>query len=179
MHEVARAADPSARVVYVDTDPVAVAHSELILAGDDRTAIVRADLREPAGLLAAARATGLLDTARPVAVLVLGVVHFLPDVDQAGTVLAALREAVPAGSYLALSHVTTDDQPPEVVRAFELSRFTAEPITPRTWSEIAAFFGDFALVEPGLVDVARWRPESGEVDGPDRTNAFAGVARKG
>lgn len=180
VHEVAREASPDSRVVYVDVDPVAVAHSRAILNGDDRTTVLCVDGRKPDQVLAETRATGLIDLTQPVAVLLLGVVHFLPDADDPAEVLATLRDAVPAGSYLALTHVTTDDQPPEVVAAFELSKHTAEPIIPRSRAEVAAFFGDFTLVEPGLVRIPLWRPDdTADIEDPERINAYAGVGFKG
>jgi len=180
VHEVAQAAAPESAVVYVDVDPVAVAHSRAILEGNDRTAVLCADLRAPEEILAAARETGLIDFAEPLAVLLAGVVHFIPDSDDPGDILATLRTVVAPGSYLLVSHVTHEDQPPEVLQAFELSKRTPEPIMLRSRAEIKTYFGEFTLVEPGLVHIPLWRPDSPEDVGehPERINAFAGVGRK-
>src|SRR5690242_6751281 len=120
VHQVARDATPDARVVYVDVDPVAVTHSRAILGDDPQTAVLAADLRDPERILDGARVTGLFDFDKPIAVLVLGVLHFIPDTDDPAGITARLRDVVSAGSYLAISHVTHEDQPPEVLRAFEM-----------------------------------------------------------
>jgi hypothetical protein len=180
VHQVARAATPDARVLYVDVDPVAVTHSRAILREDAQTDVLAADLREPERILAGARASGLFDFDRPVAVLVLGVLHFIPDGDDPAGIMARLRDAVAPGSFLAISHVTHEGQPPEVLKAFEMSKRTAEEIVPRTHAEIAGYFGDLTFVEPGLVHIPLWRPEDPADLGehPERINAYAGVARK-
>jgi S-adenosyl methyltransferase len=180
VHQIARDATPDARVVYVDVDPVAVTHSRAILRDDPQTAVLAADLRDPERILDGARATDLFDFDKPIAVLALGVLHFIPDSDDPAGIMARLRDVVSAGSYLAISHVTHEGQPPEVLRAFEMSKRTAEEILPRTRAEIAGYFGDLTLVEPGLVHIPLWRPEDpADVGGhPERTNAYAGVARK-
>jgi hypothetical protein len=179
VHQVARNAAPDVRVVYVDVDPVAVTHSRAILGDDPQTGVLAADLRDPERILAEA-GTGLLDFTRPVAVLVLGVLHFIPDDDDPAGVMATLRDAVAAGSFVAISHVTHEGQPPEVLWAFEMSKRTAEEIRPRSHAEIAGYFGDLTLDEPGLVHIPLWRPEDPADVGehPERANAYAGVARK-
>jgi SAM-dependent methyltransferase len=180
VHEVAQAANPRSRVVYVDIDPVAVMHSRSILEGDQQTAVLEGDLRDPDRIVAEARKLGLLDFDRPIAVLLAGVVHFLPDADRPGEVIRTLREAVGPGSYLVISHSTYEDQPQEMLDAQKLSARTATEITLRSHAEIASYFGDFTLVEPGLVHLPLWRPESpGEVDDhPERFGAFGGVGRR-
>jgi len=180
VHQVARDATPDARVVYVDVDPVAVTHSRAILRDDPQTAVLAADLRDPDRILDGVRATDLFDFDKPIAVLALGVLHFIPDSADPAGIMARLRDVVSAGSYLAISHVTHEGQPPEVLRAFEMSKRTAEEIVPRTLAEIAGYFGDLTLVEPGLVHIPLWRPEDPADVGeyPERTNAYAGVARK-
>lgn len=180
VHQVARAVDPGARVVYVDIDPVAVAHSRSILAGDDLAVVIHADLREPERILAESRRLGLIDLSRPVGILLAGVVHFVPNADDPGGHLATLRAAMAPGSYLVLSHATFEDQPQEVLDAQRLSARTSTEITLRSRAEIAAFFGDLTIVEPGLVHLPLWRPDSpADADGdPTRYGAFAGVARR-
>ncbi|MFY1690785.1 SAM-dependent methyltransferase [Plantactinospora sp. WMMB782] len=179
VHEVAQAVNPQARIVYVDIDPVAVAHSRSILAGNGYTGVVHADLREPERILAEVGKLNLLDLDRPVAVLLAGVVHFVPDSDDPYSILATLRAATVPGSYLLLSHSTHEDQPPEMLDAQRLSARTATEITLRSRVEIAAFFGDFTLVEPGLVAMPLWRPDDPADPGehPERLGAFGGVGR--
>ncbi|MFC0508558.1 SAM-dependent methyltransferase [Micromonospora costi] len=177
VHEVAQAADPRARVVYVDIDPVAVAHSRELLAGNDLTAVVHADLREPQRILAEAR--GLLDLDRPVGILLAGVVHFVPDADKPAEILATLRAAAAPGSHLVISHSTFEDQPQEMLDAQRLSARTATEITLRSRAEITDFFGDWTILDPGVVHMPLWRPDSAsDVDEhPERFGAFGGVAR--
>jgi hypothetical protein len=181
VHEVAQAANPAARVVYVDIDPVAVAYSVSILDGNERAAVIQADLREPERILAEARKLDLIDLDRPVAVLLAGVVHFLPDGDRPDEIVATLRDATTAGSYLVISHSTHEDQPPEMLAAQKLSARTATEITLRSRAQITGYFGDFTLVEPGLVHLPLWRPESpADVDDdPARFGAFGGVGCNG
>jgi SAM-dependent methyltransferase len=180
VHEVAQEANPDARVVYVDVDPVAVAQSRAILEGDKRTGILQADVREPDRILAGAVDLGLVDLSRPLAVLLAGVLHFIPDEDDPQGISDRLRAATVPGSFLLVSHATQDGQPPEVLEAQRLSARTATEITLRTHAQIRGYFGDFALVEPGLVFLTRWRPEpGGEVDEhPEQVGAFGGVARR-
>lgn len=179
VHEVAQAANPAARIVYVDIDPVAVAHSRELLAGNDRATAIRADLREPKLILDQARASGLIDFDRPLGILLAGVVHFIPDVDRPADILATLRAAAAPGSYLVISHSTYEDQPQEMLDAQQLSARTATEITLRSRAEITSYFGDWTILEPGVVHMPLWRPESpSDVDEhPERFGAFGGVAR--
>jgi SAM-dependent methyltransferase len=180
VHEVAQGINPQARIVYVDVDPVAVAHSRSILDGNEGTAVVQADLRDPAYVLSEARAAGLLDFSRPIAVLLAGVVHFVPDDDRPDEILKTLRDAVAPGSYLVISHSTYEDQPREMLEAQKLSAKTATEITLRSRAQIADYFGDWELLEPGIVHMPLWRPESpDDVDAhPERFGAYGAVGRK-
>ncbi|MER5265660.1 SAM-dependent methyltransferase [Actinosynnema sp. NPDC002837] len=179
VHEVARKVAPESRVVYVDFEDVAVAHSRMILAGDDRSAILHQDLTEPDAVLADVRDTGLIDFAEPVGVLAVGMFHFVaPERDPAG-VVAAYRDAVPPGSHLALSQFTYDLQPEAMARVVAVMRDSPDPMFPRTHAEITALFDGFELVEPGVVPLPRWRPEEGAVEeDAERAGIFAGVGRK-
>ncbi|WP_189332569.1 SAM-dependent methyltransferase [Actinoplanes ianthinogenes] len=180
VHEIALAAAPDARVVYVDIDPVAVEHSRAILAGIEGTGVILADVREVDRVLAEAEKAGL-DFTQPVAVLLAGVLHFVPDGDDPGALVAALGAAVVPGSYLLISHATADGQPPEVIEAQRLSGRTGTEIVLRPASVLKAYFKGFDLVEPGLVFIPQWRPDpSDPVDEhPERVGAYAGVGRKG
>jgi SAM-dependent methyltransferase len=180
VHEVSQEINSNTKVVYVDIDPVAVAHSRSILDGNPNTAVIQADLRDPQHILDEARKTGLIDFSRPVGVLLAGVVHFVPDADRPDAILKVLRDAVAAGSYLVISHSTFEDQPAEMLEAQKLSARTATEITLRSRAQIADYLGDFELLEPGIVHMPLWRPESpADVDDhPERFGAFGAVARK-
>jgi SAM-dependent methyltransferase len=180
VHEIAQATAPDCTVVYVDVDPVAVAHSEAILAGNDRAGVIRADLREPDRILAESRQLGLIDYGRPVGVLLAGVVHFIPDSDDPAGLVAKLADATVPGSFLLVSHTTHDGQPPEVLAAQGLAARTATEMYPRPRAEILRYFAGTTLEEPGLVFIPQWRPDPGEeVEHPERISAYAGVGRKG
>ncbi len=179
VHEVAQAVNPNARIVYVDIDPVAVAHSRELLLGNDRTGVIHADLRGPEQILAQARELKLLDFDRPMGILLAGVVHFIGDDDRPGDLLATLRAAAAPGSCLVLSHSTFEDQPQEMLDAQRLSARTDTEITLRSRAEITGFFGDWTLLEPGVVHMPLWRPDSASDvdDNPAQFGAFGGVAR--
>jgi hypothetical protein len=179
VHEIAQKITPEAQVVYVDVDPVAVAHSEAILTGNDRAGVVCADLREPDRIATEAAKLGLIDFSQPVALLLAGVVHFLSDSDDPARIVARLRNHLTSGSYLLVSHITFDRQPPEVVEAQKLAARTSTPLYARTHAEIAEYFTDLPLVDPGLVFIPLWRPDPGDsVEQPERTGAYAGVGRR-
>ncbi|MEU7145800.1 SAM-dependent methyltransferase [Nocardia sp. NPDC046473] len=180
VHEVAQAVNPAARVVYVDIDPVAVAHSQAILDGNPAAVVVQADIGQPDTILADPQVAQLLDFDQPVAVLLLGVLHFVADdADPAGCV-ARLRDAIAPGSYLAITHATADGQPAEVLEAQKLSGRTSTEIVLRAKPEIAEFFAGWTLLDPGLVHLPLWRPDnpSDVGDNPERSGAYGGVARK-
>ncbi len=180
VHEVAQRADPAARVVYVDVDPVAVSHSRMILDGDPRTAVVQADAREVESVLAAPETRRLLDLEQPVGVLILGLLHFIPDADDPAGIVKRLREAVCSGSFVALANVTHEDQPPEVIEGQKLSNQIDTPICLRSRSELLEQFDGLSLVEPGLVHIPLWRPDSPLYvdERPERFGVLGGVGRK-
>ncbi|WP_053720040.1 SAM-dependent methyltransferase [Saccharothrix sp. NRRL B-16348] len=179
VHEIARKAAPESRVVYVDFEDVAVAHSRMILADDDQSDVLQEDLTEPDAVLAGVRDTGLIDFAEPVGVLAVGVFHFVPPERDPAGVVAAYRDAVPAGSHLALSQFTSDLQPEEMAGVVAVMRQSPDPMFPRGHAEITALFDGFELVEPGVVPLPDWRPEEGSVEeDADRAGIFAGVGRK-
>jgi SAM-dependent methyltransferase len=179
VHEVAQRAASDARVVYVDIDPVAVAHSRAILAKDPQTTVVQADLREPEGIVDDPATRDLLDLDQPVAVLLVAVLHFIPDEGDPAAVVARLYDAVAPGSFLVISHASYEGQPDQASTHQQLYRRTATPMTMRSRSEIARLFDRFRLMEPGLVYLPLWRPDPGDdVDRPERTTGFAGVGRK-
>lgn len=181
VHEVVQELDPACRVLYVDIDPVAVAHSRAILAGNERASAISADLRKPSELLAAVRDTGLIDFDAPVGVLLIAVLHLLTDEERPADKVAELRDAMPAGSYVAISHLTSALRPDDAAQlglsAAERSRVG---IHFRTREMIGAMFDGWDLVAPGLVELPMWRPESerDRYGAPGRSLGLAGVAHK-
>lgn len=176
VHEIA----DRSRVVYVDVDPVAVAHGMQILADQPRGAMIEHDLREPEAILADPALTGVLDLAQPVGVLANAVLHAIPDADDPAGLIARYRAVLAPGSFLVIAHGTTDGNPELAARLTELSRQTSTPVTFRTAAQIAALFDGFDLVEPGLVWAPLWRPDPGDdlPDHPERSGNCVGVARK-
>jgi O-methyltransferase involved in polyketide biosynthesis len=178
-HEVAQAIAPESRVVYVDNDPIVLAHARALLSSTSQgaTAYLDADLREPDLILELAART--LDFSRPVALMLLMIVHFIPDGEYPGKIVERLLSALPAGSYLVLAHPASDVQP--AVTA-EMTRRLAERmrdsvVTLRSRDEVASFFGGLDLIEPGLVQPQQWRPDP-TADMPAEVAAWCGVARK-
>ncbi|MEV7169429.1 SAM-dependent methyltransferase [Streptomyces sp. NPDC093224] len=171
VHEIAQAASPEARVVYVDHDPVAVAHSEAVLAGDDRTGVVAADLRKPQEILTAPAVGRILDLDRPVALMLVAVLHFLEDSDAPYEAVAELREALAPGSMLILTHASYEGIPlTEEVASGTVGvyRDIRNPLVMRTGEQIRNFFEGFEMVEPGLVSMPDWRPDrSSGADGSE------------
>ena len=182
VHEIAQQRDPDARVVYADVDPVAVAHSRAILAGNPGTAIIHADLCEPKRILADEAVERLLDFSQPVAVLVVSVLHFIADDREPYAAVRTLTAATPPGSYLALSHASpprADNEAAEEL-AHLYQRRTTTPGVLRSPAEILAFFDGYGLVDPGLVDLPQWRPDGPDNDGESYELAvvYAGLGRK-
>ncbi|NUR28542.1 MAG: SAM-dependent methyltransferase [Catenulispora sp.] len=164
--EVARAIHPEVRVAYVDYDPIVAVHSRALLAGDEsRTTVVLADVREPKGILDHPKIRNLLDFDRPVAVLMVALLHFVGHDEDVPGIVAAFRDALVPGSALVVSH-GTDGGHPEVSAAARKGWDKAtSQIVVRDRAEITALFGDFDLVEPGVVQLPLWRP-----DGPVRAD---------
>ena len=180
VHEVAQRAAADSRVVYVDTEPVAVAHSRAILAGNDRVAVLQADVGDPERILGDPGLRELLDLDRPAAVLMVAVLPFLSDAVDPWRIVARFRDAVSSGSYLVLSHGTADARPDELAKLTEHYRSTSTPLTMRPRHQVERFFTGFELVDPGLVFVQQWRPDwLGEAEGhPEWSSVYGGVGRK-
>ncbi|WP_327351740.1 SAM-dependent methyltransferase [Streptomyces sp. NBC_01304] len=181
VHEVAQAAHPGARVVYVDHDPVAVAHSEAVLAGQSDAAVVAGDLRKPHEILAAPQVGELLDLDRPVALLLVAVLHFLTDADDPYRAVGELRDALAPGSLLICTHASFDgiplptEQAQGTVGVYEDIR---NPLVMRSRDEVARFFEGYEMVEPGLVPPPNWRPETPtDQEDPFAFAGYAGVGR--
>ena len=180
VHEVARHANPESRVVYVDRDPVAVAHSRAILADDTHTTVIHADLRQPERIVGDADVQGAIDFSKPVAMLMVAVLHFVPDEDDPAGAIRRLCDPLPSGSYLVISHASPDNQPDRAATHQQLYERTPTPMTMRTDAQLASFFAGFDLVPPGLVSMPLWRPNPAErVDASAGQMAgLAGVGRK-
>jgi hypothetical protein len=180
VHEVAQGVEAECRVVYVDIEPVAVAQSQAILEGNDRVAVLRADIADPDRILDDPRLHRLLDLRRPVAVLMVGVLPFVSDAKDPYRIVARFKDAVSSGSYLVISHGTPDARPKEVARLTERYRGTGTPLTMRTRQQVQRFFGGLELMEPGLVFVQQWRPDpSAEVEKrPGWSSVYGGIGRK-
>ena len=175
-HEVAQRAAPDSRVVYVDNDPIVLAHARALLTSDPDgvTDYVDADLRNTGAILTQAART--LDFGRPVAVMLVGILQCIPDEDDPRGIVAALMDGVPPGSYLAISHPAADVHAEARAGAAVLSEGLASPVTFRSRAAIARFFGGLELVEPGLVSTSQWR--SGASTDTRPLANWAGVARK-
>ncbi|MEZ0067198.1 hypothetical protein ABIA32_003211 [Streptacidiphilus sp. MAP12-20] len=179
VHEVSRELQPEARVVYVDRDPVAVAHSAAMLTEDPLSLVVQADLTEPDDLLARPDVAALLDGGAPVALLLVAVLHFVPDEAEPHRLVAHLRDALPPGSALVLCHACREGRPDQVGPHQNIYLRTRTPLTMRGREEITAFFDGFDVVDPGIVYLTQWRPDSPDAVGPapERMAGLVGVGR--
>jgi len=160
-HEVAQAITPQSRVVYVDNDPIVVSHARALLRSSPqgRTEYVEADLRAPQDILQSPQLRATLDMGRPVGLLLLAVLHFVPDHDDPYGLVAQLAAAMPPGSYLVMSHGTYDPLPAEAISRLEqVNAVTAVRWRARSRDEFARFFVGLELVSPGIVSIGNWRP---------------------
>jgi SAM-dependent methyltransferase len=178
VHQIAQRVNPRAHVVYVDKDPVVLAHGRALLASDEKTTVIQADLRDPRSILDHPDVRAYIDFGRPVALLLVAILHFVADADDPYSIVAELRRALPSGSYLAISHGSADLRPDVVHRVEEIYSRTASPAVARSHEQVSRFFGDFEMVEPGLVWVPWWRPESAPAPDSDLVWFLGGVARK-
>ncbi|OEV03937.1 SAM-dependent methyltransferase [Streptomyces oceani] len=181
VHEVALAADPDSRVLYVDHDPVAVAHSRAVLQDTDQAEIVSADFRSPQDVLLSAEAERVLDLDRPVALMFVALLHFIEDKDDPWKAVAEFRDALAPGSLLIVTHAGEGEvrKPARGDDAVALYRRIGSPIQLRTRAQVLDFFEGFELLDPGLVAMPRWHPDSApEHEDPVTFAGFAGVGRK-
>ena len=177
-HEVAQRAAPECRVVYVDNDPVVLSHAKALLASgpEGATAYVDADLRDPETILAAA--AEVLDFSRPVAVMLVAILQHIGDHDDRYGIVARLVAEIPPGSYVALSHPARDIQATAMAEiADRMNELVAEKVTFRTRAEVLRFLDGLELIEPGVVPVPQWRPES-DLEAASPTVMWGGVGRK-
>jgi S-adenosyl methyltransferase len=185
VHEIAQAIAPDARVVYVDHDAMVVTHSRALLAGDNTVAI-QADLREPDVILGHPEVRELIDFDQPIALLLVAILHFIPDDEDPFGIVARFRDALPAGSYLVISHGTRDvpvrpDMSAEAMaemgaRVEQLYQQTTAFIVTRPHAQVERFFDGFDLVDPGLVEIQRWRPDEANSTLPG--GLYGGVGRR-
>jgi hypothetical protein len=178
-HQVAQEIAPESRVVYVDYDPVVLAHARALLVSHDAgaTEYVDADLRDTGTILG--QAGRLLDFTRPVAVSLIAILHAIPDADDPYAIVARLMNAVPPGSYLVLSHMGADLLAPETNEGLQdiTGRMSQQQYSYRTRGQVARFFDGTDLVAPGLVRVEEWRPEPGAGEAA-RSSLWCGAGRK-
>jgi O-methyltransferase involved in polyketide biosynthesis len=178
-HEVAQAAAPDARIVYVDNDPLVLAHARALLTSspEGATDYIAADVREPQAILDAAAAT--LDFDRPTAIVLSGIINFVIDDAEAHAVVDRFVAAVPSGSYLLISHPTTEVNGPAVEESMrQWNESGAAPIRARTVEEIASFFTGLELLPPGVVTCTAWRPDPDRSGITDVVSEFVAVGRK-
>jgi len=178
VHEVAQRLAPESRVIYIDIDPVAVAHSEAILADNPGTRVVWGDLRRPAQILYHPDVLGFLDFSQPVAVLLNAVLHFISDDDDPAGILAQVRDVLVAGSHLTITHGTPLPQrASEQERIRRLYQSTPTSVHLRTRERLSHMLSDWELVEPGVVPVTEWHPDSEEDGDPPQAGILAAIAR--
>jgi SAM-dependent methyltransferase len=180
VHEVAGRLAPDARVVYVDMDPIAVAHSLAILESNPNATAIHEDLRRPDEILSHPDLRAMLDLREPVAVLLVAVLHAIGEDDQPAKILARMRDAIAPGSYLVMAHGTDEGDPERAHRLLAMSARTNTPLCLRGREGVQALFEGFELVEPGVVWVAQWRPDpNAPVDPqPELSNNYGAVGRK-
>ena len=178
-HEVAQAAAPASRIVYVDNDPLVLAHARALLTSspEGTTAYLDADLRDPRTILA--QAAEILHFSQPMAIMLIAVLHYIPDLAEARDIVARLLAAVPPGSFLAISHAGSDLFPDEIA-AFEKNlneHLPADRRMARPREDVAVFFAGTTLLTPGVVPVSQWRPTTA-TEAAARTTLWGGVSRK-
>ena len=181
VHEVAQATAPDTRVVYVDNDPIVLAHARALLTSQDagETAFIMADLRQPGSILDHPTLTATLDLGQPVAVLAVGVLMYFRDSDRPNPfeMVATMLAPMPSGSYLALTTPTPDFNLEETAKAVAAAEAAGITLVPRSKAEVERFFTGLELVDPGVAPMLAWRPDEPPAD-PESAYYWAGVARK-
>ncbi|MGH3264773.1 MAG: SAM-dependent methyltransferase [Trebonia sp.] len=159
VHQVAQRANAGAKVVYIDNDPIVLAHGRAMLAEDDHTVVVKADIRQPDQILDDKAVTDLIDFRRPVAIIASAVLHHLLDEENPLRVIRTMRDATPAGGCLFVSHFRTQGDPASAALEEVMLEAFGRGVW-RTDEQIGEFFGDMELIEPGIATCARWRPDT-------------------
>ncbi|SNY04013.1 SAM-dependent methyltransferase [Paractinoplanes atraurantiacus] len=179
LHEVAQRIEPTARVVYVDNDPIVLVHARALMISTEqgRSEYISADIRDPASLLKDPVLLETLDFSQPIGLTLIAILMLIADQDDPWAGVAALRDAMPSGSCLAITHPTADFAPEEVGEAVAAATSAGMTLVARTREAVERLFGDWELLEPGLVPVSSWRPDE-QVDNPKAAYYWAGVARK-
>ncbi|MFI1368641.1 SAM-dependent methyltransferase [Streptomyces griseochromogenes] len=176
VHEIAHETAPDVRVAYVDNDPIVAAHANALLSSSGATSVVLGDLRDPRAVVDHPDVRRTIDFDEPVALLLVAVLHFLTDAEQPAQAVAALRDALPAGSFLVLSHATGDFADRSAAQAV-YNKATAT-LNLRSRAEVERFFDGFELIEPGLAQVPFWRPDTTPPPRSHEIGFYGGVARK-
>ncbi|NUS07426.1 MAG: SAM-dependent methyltransferase [Nonomuraea sp.] len=180
VHQIVQEIAPAARVVYVDNDPIVLVHARALLANDKQTIVVEGDLREPRRILDDPAVRAHLDFRQPVAILVLALLHFFADDDEVARMIATLREALPSGGHLAISHGYSPHAPQDKMEESRTiyNKTSAGDIVHRRPEVIARFMEGFELLEPGIVPVELWRPRDDQDAGdPDHSGYLGAVGR--
>jgi hypothetical protein len=178
VHEVAGKADATTRVVYVDNDPIVNVHANALLTGGGTTGIVLADLRDPAAILAHPTVRHLIDFGEPVALLLIAILHFIRDDEDPAGIVATLRDALPPGSYLAMSHVTGDFRGEAAASVVDVYKNATSSGNLRSREQVEALFEGWDLLEPGVVQCPLWRPEEPPPVNLDKLWIYGAVGRK-
>ncbi|MGH3390606.1 MAG: SAM-dependent methyltransferase [Actinomadura sp.] len=179
VHEVAQRACPDTRVVYVDNDPVVLNHAEALLATDESTIVICEDIREPERILAHPDVQQMIDFSQPIAVMFVAVLPFITDEQDPWSIVSAMTQPLVTGSYLALTHLTLDDRPADLVADVqEKYKNASAPVAYRDRAAITRFFDGFELVDPGVAHPTEWRSDEVERARPGGEWLLAGVGRK-
>jgi hypothetical protein len=179
-HEVAQAVAPESRIVYVDNDPIVLAHARALMTSDPAgaTACIQADLRDPDTILADPALRRTLDPGEPVALMLIAIQMYIGDEEDPRGLVSALMDALPSGSYLTITHPTADFSPDEVAGAAAATEQGGISFTPRRQAEVAAFFDGLGLVDPGVVPILAWHPEGAPPDDPRAAYYYGAMGRK-
>jgi len=176
--EILHTLNPDARVVYVDNDPIVIAHARALLRNGGPVSVVQADLREPEALLADPVVASALDWSKPVGILLVAVLHFIKDQERPEHIVAALKDAMPSGSYLVISQGTQDFHAERATAAVRGYDQATAPFVLRPRDRVEHFFDGLTMMDPGLVQLPFWRPDGAAEGDPSKIWLYAGVARK-
>jgi hypothetical protein len=185
VHEIAQAANPKARVVYVDNDPIVLSHARALLTTgpEGKTAYIDADVRDPEQILTSPELRETLDLSQPVGLLLIAILHFVPDGDDPASLVERLMAGLPSGSYLALSHLTGDFDPAAWEGVAAVYRRSGVILQVRPKADVESYFSGLDLIEPGVVSLPDWRPEPAAASQDGRptdaqVSVYGGIARK-